>query len=41
MKNPWQTLSTRTAYENPWIKVDHNEVLNPNGNPGIYGLVTF
>lgn len=40
-KNPWTTLSEKTAYENPWIRVSHREVLNPNGNPGIYGVVHF
>jgi 8-oxo-dGTP pyrophosphatase MutT (NUDIX family) len=40
-ENPWQTLSTRTPYENPWLRVDHHEVLNPAGKPGIYGVVHF
>lgn len=41
MENPWKTLSETTAYENPWIRVSHREVLNPSGNPGIYGVVHF
>lgn len=41
MENPWQTLSTKTVYENPWIAVSHREVLNPSGNEGIYGVVHF
>ena len=41
MQNPWQTLDTTIAYENPWIQVTHRNVLNPNGNPGIYGVVHF
>lgn len=40
-ENPWTTLSTRPIYENPWIKVDEHQVLNPAGNPGIYGSVHF
>ena len=24
-------------YENPWIRVEHHEVINPNGGEGIYG----
>lgn len=40
-QNPWQTLSTKTAYENPWIKVTHREVINPSGGNGIYGQVHF
>lgn len=39
--NPWQTLSEREAYANPWIRISHREVLNPAGNPGIYGVVHF
>lgn len=39
MKNPWKTLNNKTVYENPWIRVDHRDVIAPTGNPGIYGLV--
>ena len=41
MKNPWRTHNTKTGYENPWIKVEHNEVTTPTGTPGIYGVVHF
>lgn len=41
MKNPWTTLKSQIAYDNPWIKVTHQDVLNPAGNPGIYGVVHF
>ncbi len=40
-RNPWKTLRQKTVYNNPWIKVEHREVLNPAGNPGIYGVVHF
>lgn len=40
-KNPWTVVSCATAYENPWIRVEHNDVLNPGGKPGIYGVVHF
>jgi 8-oxo-dGTP pyrophosphatase MutT (NUDIX family) len=39
--NPWKTISEETAYENAWIKVEHHQVINPAGNPGIYGKVHF
>jgi len=39
--NPWQTRSDREAYDNPWIRVSHREVINPSGGPGIYGVVQF
>lgn len=37
----WETKSTETAYENPWIRVEHREVTTPAGTPGIYGVVGF
>jgi 8-oxo-dGTP pyrophosphatase MutT (NUDIX family) len=40
-KNPWTVLSKATVYENNWIRVDHHEVRNPAGGPGIYGTVHF
>jgi 8-oxo-dGTP pyrophosphatase MutT (NUDIX family) len=39
--NPWTVLSKATVYENDWIRVDHHDVLNPTGGPGIYGTVHF
>jgi 8-oxo-dGTP pyrophosphatase MutT (NUDIX family) len=27
------------AYENPWIRVLHDQVTRPDGSPGIYGIV--
>lgn len=40
-KSGWEMLSNKTTYENPWIRVEHHDVLNPNGQPGIYGKVHF
>lgn len=40
-KNPWILTGTKEIYENPWIKVREDQVLNPAGNPGIYGVVSF
>jgi 8-oxo-dGTP pyrophosphatase MutT (NUDIX family) len=39
--NPWTTLGTRPIYENPWIAVREDQVLRPDGQPGIYGVVHF
>lgn len=36
---PWTTESTRTAYENSWIRVREDHVIRPDGAPGIYGVV--
>jgi 8-oxo-dGTP pyrophosphatase MutT (NUDIX family) len=38
---PWTRLSMRPIYENPWIRVREDQVLRPDGSPGIYGLVHF
>jgi 8-oxo-dGTP pyrophosphatase MutT (NUDIX family) len=38
---PWTRRSRRVAYENPWITVWHDEVDQPDGSPGIYGVVHF
>ncbi len=39
--NPWQTLSTREVYDNPWIRVREDQVINPSGGRGIYGVVEY
>lgn len=39
--NTWHTLSTRNIYENPWIKVEEDQIINPGGKAGIYGKVLF
>ena len=41
MSNPWKTLSKTIQYENPWIRVEEHQIINPAGNPGIYGTVHF
>lgn len=40
-QNPWQVTAEQLVYSNPWIEVRAFDVLNPNGNPGIYGKVHF
>jgi 8-oxo-dGTP pyrophosphatase MutT (NUDIX family) len=39
--NPWRQLRRAVAYQNPWITVYHDDVLRPDGQPGIYGVVHF
>lgn len=39
--NPWSRLRSRQVYDNAWIRVVEDQVLNPHGNPGIYGTVHF
>ena len=37
--SPWTRTSRSLAYENEWIQVYHDEVLRPDGEPGVYGVV--
>ena len=39
--NPWQTHATRAIYENQWITVREDEVTRPDGNAGVYGVVSM
>lgn len=38
---PWRRRTRRTAYENAWVEVFHDDVDRPDGSPGIYGVVHF
>jgi 8-oxo-dGTP pyrophosphatase MutT (NUDIX family) len=40
-ENPWKTLSSKKVYENPWVSVREDKVINPSGGDGIYGVVSF
>ncbi len=37
----WKRKKRETKYDNPWISVHHDSVINPNGGEGIYGVVEF
>lgn len=39
--NPWRIIERRVAYENPWIRLIHHEVIRPDGLPGVYGVVSY
>ena len=39
MPSPWSRRSRRLAYENAWIQVFHDDVVRPDGKPGVYGVV--
>jgi len=38
---PWQRKKKIIEYDNPWIALSHEEVINPNGGEGIYGVVHY
>lgn len=37
--DPWTRTGSREVYANPWISVREDEVVRPDGQPGIYGVV--
>lgn len=39
--NPWTVVSTKKVYENNWISVREDAVVQPDGERGIYGVVHF
>ena len=40
-RGPWRVLASRQVYENAWIRVREDDVVRPDGKPGIYGVVEF
>ena len=41
VRGPWRVKGSRVVYENPWISVREDEVVQPDGEPGIYGVVHY
>jgi 8-oxo-dGTP pyrophosphatase MutT (NUDIX family) len=39
--NPWQIVSEKQIYDNPWVLITEYDVINPSGGKGIYGKVHF
>lgn len=37
--NPWETLSSREIYQNPWVRLREDQVIRPDGAPGIYSVI--
>ncbi len=37
--SPWRTLNACEVYRNPWLSVVEYQVIRPDGQPGIYGVV--
>lgn len=37
----WKTLDSRTVYDNPWITVFEDQVVNPGGGRNVYGRIHF
>ncbi len=41
MNGPWTIEETAVKYKNPWIEVREDQVIRPDGKPGIFGVVTM
>ena len=37
----WQKLSSRIVWENPWMAVFEDHVINPGGGENHYGYIHF
>lgn len=37
--SPWRRTGSTRIYTNPWMSVREDQVVRPDGNPGIYGVV--
>ncbi len=35
----WKTLRSKIAYKNPFIQIREDQVIRPDGKPGIYGVL--
>ena len=40
-KQPWKTLDSVEVYDNPWISVREDQVVDPSGGEGLYGVISF
>lgn len=38
-RGPWKTLSSREVYRDPWIALQVDDVLRPDGKPGIHSII--
>lgn len=41
MLNNWKKVKSKQVYSNPWISVEHHDVITPKNTEGIYGKVLF
>ena len=39
--NPWQPQSSKAIYDNPWLSLHEDKVINPGGGISHYGKVCF
>lgn len=37
--SPWKVLSSKTVYQNKWMRIREDSVITPQGSKGIYGVM--
>jgi len=40
-KNPWKPKSSKLVFQNPWLTLHEDEVINPGGGLSHYGKINF
>lgn len=40
-ENPWKLQNSKRIYDNPWITLEEDQVINPGGGMSQYGKVLF
>ena len=40
-KGPFEVISSKTVYKNPWIEVKEDSVIIPDGKKGVFGTVEY
>ena len=40
-RGPWKIINSKVVYQNPWIRVEEDAVIRPDGKPGIFGVVSM
>ncbi len=38
---PWTIISTEQKYKNPWLAVHEDQVIRPDGKPGIFAVIDY
>ena len=41
LPNPWKQQSNKRIYDNPWFRVEEDDVINPGGGLSHYGKILF
>lgn len=40
-RGPFEVITSKTVYKNPWITVHEDKIIRPGGKEGLYGVVEY